>query len=68
MDDVRLIDSCRLKALLQSGHDLGLIQTIEDVDAYIDECQVSDLALWPNMNRSFTSLRTPINGGPECLK
>lgn len=38
MDDVRLIDSCRLKALLQSGHDLGLIQTIEDVDAYIDEC------------------------------
>lgn len=51
MDDVKLIYSCRLKALLQSGHDLGLIQTIEDVYAYIDECQVSDLALWPNWQR-----------------
>lgn len=27
---------------------LGLIQTMEDVEAYIDKCQVNDLARWPN--------------------
>ena len=64
MNDTELIDRCRLKALLRNGYDLGLIQTMEDVEAYIDKCQVND----PSMNRSFTSLRTPINGGPECLK
>ena len=48
MNDTELIDRCRLKALLRNGYNLGLIQTMEDVEAYIDKCQVNDLARWPN--------------------
>ena len=43
MNDTELIDRCRLKALLRNGYNLGLIQTMEDVEAYIDKCQVNDL-------------------------
>ena len=38
MNDTELIDRCRLKALLRNGYNLGLIQTMEDVEAYIDKC------------------------------
>lgn len=48
MNDTELIDRCRLKALLRNGYDLGLIQTMEDVEAYIDKRQVNDLARWPD--------------------
>ena len=48
MNDTELIDRCRLKALLRNGHNLGLNQTMEFAEAYIDQCQVNDMERLPH--------------------
>ena len=38
MDNATLIDRERLKELLRDDYDMGLIQGMDDIEGFIDEC------------------------------
>lgn len=76
MGEVKLIDSSELKETPNMETALGYIHTLQDVERVIDARRRLNLKAGRtgntgnrlNTNQSFTNLRAPINGDPECLK
>ena len=76
MDEVKLIDSSELKETLNMEAALGYIHTLQDWRGSLMHARRLNLKAGRtgntgnrlNTNQSFTNLRAPINGDPECLK